>query len=109
MPGTGPSQSSRYVLPQNLETAIRQLSEAELDKLVEVALEERARRRKPEVPKQSERKRDLEEPTASLPLGKLNAVRAAFQAGITPNKIAREFGLSRSEVKSALSGHTRGR
>jgi predicted transcriptional regulator len=34
----------------------------------------------------------------------LNAVRAAFKAGVTPAKIAREFGISRSDVKRALAG-----
>ena len=28
-----------------------------------------------------------------LPLGKLNAVRAAFKAGVTPARIAQEFGI----------------
>ena len=40
----------------------------------------------------------------SLPQGKLNAVRAAFKAGLTPARIAREFGISRSDVSRALSG-----
>jgi hypothetical protein len=39
----------------------------------------------------------------SLPLGKLNAVRAAFKAGVTPSRIAREFGISQSDVRKALA------
>ena len=40
----------------------------------------------------------------SLPQGKLNAVRAAFKAGVTPARIAREFGISRSDVQKTLAG-----
>jgi len=38
-----------------------------------------------------------------LPLGKLNAVRAAFKAGVTPSRIARQFRISLSDVKLALA------
>jgi hypothetical protein len=31
--------------------------------------------------------------------GKLNAVRAAFKAGVEPSQIARQFGLSQSDVR----------
>ena len=31
-------------------------------------------------------------------------VRAAFKAGITPSRIARQFGLSQSDVRKALAG-----
>jgi DNA invertase Pin-like site-specific DNA recombinase len=42
---------------------------------------------------------------AAVPLtqGKLNAVRAAFKAGVTPSRIARQFGISRSDVRKALA------
>jgi hypothetical protein len=35
--------------------------------------------------------------------GQLNAVLAAFKAGITPARIARQFGLSQSDVRKALA------
>jgi transposase-like protein len=40
-----------------------------------------------------------------LPLaqGKLNVVRAAFKAGVTPSRIARQFGISQSDVRKALA------
>jgi hypothetical protein len=38
----------------------------------------------------------------SLTTGKLNAVRAAFKAGIKPSMIARQFGISQSDVRKAL-------
>ena len=39
----------------------------------------------------------------SLTRGQLNAVRSAFKAGITPARIARQFGISQSNVRKALS------
>jgi DNA invertase Pin-like site-specific DNA recombinase len=42
---------------------------------------------------------------AAVPLtqGKLNAVRAAFKAGVTPSRIARQFGISQSDIRKALA------
>jgi hypothetical protein len=34
----------------------------------------------------------------------MNAVRAAFKDGVKPSQIARQFGLSESDVRSALTG-----
>jgi predicted DNA-binding protein (UPF0251 family) len=39
----------------------------------------------------------------SLTRGQLNAVRSVFKAGITPSRIAREFGISLSDVRQALA------
>jgi predicted DNA binding protein len=39
----------------------------------------------------------------SLTQGQVNAVRAAFKAGITPSRIARQFGISQSNVRKALA------
>jgi hypothetical protein len=94
---------SRYVLPKDLDAAIRHLDDQQLDRLVSVALEERARRRKPPVPANRQRKGDAGAVFPSLPQGKLNAVRAAFKAGVTPARIAREFGISRSDVQRTLA------
>jgi hypothetical protein len=43
--------------------------------------------------------------TTEIPLtrGQINAVRAAFKAGITPPRIARQFGISQSNVRKALA------
>jgi CII-binding regulator of phage lambda lysogenization HflD len=38
-----------------------------------------------------------------LPSGKVKAVRAAFMAGIRPASIARQFGISKSNVMRALA------
>jgi hypothetical protein len=45
----------------------------------------------------------VEEFTGRLTKGKLNAVRAAFKAGVKPSVIARQFGISQSDVRKALA------
>jgi hypothetical protein len=51
-----------------------------------------------------QRRQDVAEDGAgSLTTGKLNAVRAAFKAGIKPPAIARQFGISQSDVRRALA------
>jgi hypothetical protein len=92
----------RYVLPKDVDEAVRHLDDQQLDRLVSAALEERDRRKKPFVHDKSQRKAEAVSPP--LPQGKLNAVRAAFKAGVTPTRIAREFGISRSDVQKALAG-----
>jgi predicted DNA binding protein len=42
-------------------------------------------------------------PEATLTRGQVNAVRSAFRAGITPARIARQFGISQSNVRKALA------
>jgi hypothetical protein len=98
--GTG---SLRYALPKNLEAAIKRLDDQQLDRLTSAVLEERTRRKR--LPLPGGQGREAESPTKTLPQGKLNAVRAAFKAGVTPARIAREFGLSQADVRKALSGH----
>jgi hypothetical protein len=55
------------------------------------------------VADEGQQKRHAEEVSISLPQGKLNAIRAAFKAGVTPARIAREFGISRTDVQRALA------
>ena len=45
----------------------------------------------------------VEVATTSLTRGQFNAVRSAFKAGVTPSRIARQFGLSQSDVRKALA------
>jgi hypothetical protein len=71
-----------------------------------VALAEQKRRgRSPRVREENSRQQRVEVANAPLTLGKLNAVRAAFKAGVTPSRIAKQFGISQSEVRKALAGH----
>jgi len=46
---------------------------------------------------------------ATLTTGKLNAVRAAFKAGVKPSAIARQFGISQSDVRKVLATEGRDR
>jgi hypothetical protein len=46
----------------------------------------------------------IEAAAVHLTPGKLNAVRAAFKAGVKPAQIARQFGLCQSDVRQALAG-----
>jgi DNA invertase Pin-like site-specific DNA recombinase len=97
--------SSRHVLPANLPDAVKKLGDQELDRLLEVVIAEQRRRgRKRPTSDETSRKRKVEVITAPLTQGKLNAVRAAFKAGVTPSRIARQFGISQSDVRKALGG-----
>jgi hypothetical protein len=44
-----------------------------------------------------------------LTRGQINAVRAAFKAGIKPTLIARQFGISQSDVRKVLAMDASGR
>jgi predicted DNA binding protein len=39
----------------------------------------------------------------SLTRGQVNAVRAALKAGVKPSQIARQFGISQSDVRQVLA------
>jgi hypothetical protein len=117
----------RHVLPKNLPNALKHLRDGELDFLHAATLEEMKRRgRTPqgvETDLQTLRgrfdvrsnlmktrstateKRQHVDIAQAPPLtqGKLNAVRAAFKAGVTPSRIARQFGISQSNVRKALA------
>jgi hypothetical protein len=107
----------RYVLPKNLRSAVKHLSDGELDLMHAAILEELKRRGRtpksvetdspipPDLTKiQSRPIKTAKSNTAevSLTRGQVNAVRSAFKAGITPSRIAREFGIPLSNVRQAL-------
>ena len=110
----------RHVLPKNLRKAVKHLSDAELDLLHAATLEEMKRRGRlpPSVgadseqssrhpvefaPKRLSKGRPVDTAEVSLTRGQVNAVRSAFKAGITPARIARQFGISQSNVRKALA------
>jgi hypothetical protein len=96
--------SPRLVLPKDLPGAFKRLEDQDLDRLLSVVLAEQQRRgRKPLVSAENVLKRRVEAVAIPLTQGKLNAVRAAFKAGVSPSKIARQFGLSQSDVRKALA------
>jgi hypothetical protein len=99
-----PDKPQRHVLPHDLPAAVKQLNDQELEQLLSAVLLEQERRgaRNPPSDIRADNKR-LGPTVPSLPSGKLNAIRAAFKAGVTPSRIAREFGLSQSNVRKALA------
>jgi hypothetical protein len=110
---TADASSQRHVLPKNLRKAVKHLSDGELDLLHAATLEEMGRRdRLPSTYETTNRSsrtdkspqgRQAQAATVSLTRGQVNAVRAAFKAGITPARIARQFGLSQSDVRKVLA------
>jgi hypothetical protein len=114
-----PGQQQRHILPKDLPTAVKHLTDSELDLLIAASIEEAKRRgrlparAKPiasdeSVPKRSV-SRDMRQAgvvAVSLTRGQVNAVRAAFKAGIKPSLIARQFGISQSDVRKVLASDT---
>lgn len=113
---TADASSHRHVLPKNLRKAVKHLSDGELDLLHAATLEEMGRRvRFPPTDQTTKRSSGtdrsshgphVEVGTVSLTRGKINAVRAAFKAGIKPSVIARQFGISQSDVRKVLASDT---
>jgi len=118
--------TQRHILPKNLRHAVTHLSNEELDELCEVAVDEAKRRRRLRWSTGTEptpssrrpsgsmanraastdkitRRRQVNIAEVSLTRGQVNAVRAAFKAGITPSRIARQFGISQANVRKALA------
>ena len=94
----------RHVPPKDLPAAIKQLDDQELDRLLAAAVaEQRQRGRKPAESVEPPDKRRIEAVAVHFTPGKMNAVRAAFKAGVKPSQIARQFGLSQSDVRKALA------
>jgi hypothetical protein len=127
---TPESAPQRHILPKNLRSAVKHLSDGELDLMHAATLEEMKRRgrlppgvetdlrspghrfnARPELPLKRTSARNqpqrppVDIPEVSLARGQVNAVRAAFKAGITPSRIARQFGISQSNVRKALASH----
>src|SRR5438105_15433308 len=121
--------SSRHVLPRDLFNALKQLDDGELDRLFAATRHELQRRGRSltntsvirptthmgteqrasdqsTTTKESPERRQPEENVA-LTRGQVNAVRAAFKAGITPSRIARQFGISQSDVRKVLASESR--
>jgi hypothetical protein len=99
------TSSPRHVLPNDLPTAIKQLNDQELDQLqAAVTAEQERRGKKPHAPVETPNKRSVEAASeVSLKRGQVNAIRAAFKAGVTPSRIARQFGIPQSDVRKTLA------
>jgi hypothetical protein len=100
---TSSADARRHVLPKDLPNAVKHLTDEELDRLLAATLAE-AKQRGRQITSTYEPSPSRKlETTVSLTRGQLNAVRAAFKAGITPARIARQFGLSPTQVRRALT------
>jgi hypothetical protein len=101
---TAAASSQSYALPKNLSSALGYLDDDQLDRLLAAVLAEQRRRgKKVPVSDKSPRKTLVRVVAPPLPQGKLNAIRAAFKAGFTPSRIARQFRISQADVKRALA------
>ena len=74
--------------------------------LAVVLAEQQRRGRKLPVSRNTSRKPQIKEVALPLTLAKLNAIRAAFKVGVAPSRIARQFGISQSDVRKALASKT---
>ena len=122
--------SSRHVLPRDLSNALKQLDDGELDRLFAATRHELQRRGRSltntsvirptthmgteqgasdqsTTTEESPERRQPETPNVALTRGQINAVRATFKAGITPSRIARQFGISQSDVRKVLASESR--
>src|SRR5450830_1204303 len=98
------ASSPSYALPTNLPSALRHLDNDQLDRLLAAVIAELKQRGKNlSVSDEISRKPQTKEVAPPLAQGKLNAVRAAFKAGVRPSRIARQFGVSLSDVKKVLA------
>jgi hypothetical protein len=112
------ASSQGHVLPKNLRKAVKHLSDGDLDLLHAATLEEMGRRgRIPPTDQTTNRSsrtdkspqgRQAQAATVSLTRGQVNAVRAAFKAGIKPSLIAQQFGISQLDVRKVLASGTSG-
>jgi hypothetical protein len=94
---------ARHILPCDLPAALRHLDDGELDQLqAAVTAEQQRRGRKPPAPEKTVSKR-TEAPALTLRIGKLNAIRAALKAGVTPAKIAKQFGIPQADVRKVFA------
>ena len=117
--GTGPSHpnSAPFGLPKDLPKSIKYLNDQDLVRLFYAAIDEVKRRRgltsalkrtlrncrsaksPSKLAQPPSRHREVGIAAASLTCSQINAVRAAFNAGTTSSRIARQFGLSQSDVR----------
>jgi hypothetical protein len=117
--------SRRVALPKDLPGVVRYLDDRQLDLLLQAAIDESRRcgrspldrdavskttdaslsRKTASPPTKQTRHQNNKSAASPLTQGRVNAVRAAFKAGITPARIARQFGLSQSDVRKAISSY----
>ena len=105
--GAGSGDRQRpLALPVDLGRSLRYLDDADLDRLVEAATMEARRRGRQAGKTSGGRARGRPAPVTP---GQEKLILAAFEAGLKPAAIAREFRLSRAQVDGVLAGAGQGR
>ena len=114
-----PPPIARTVLPANLPEALTGLPDSDLRRLQEALAVEMQRRnlvtaptvRSALEPAPAKSKLKVIEPVSlqtgggpTLSQGKVNAIRAAVNAGVKPSMITRQFGVSLAAIRKALEG-----
>ena len=112
--GSGGAEQPRYALPSDLAGSLRHLDDGQLDRLLRAVAEEARRRGRPgdgepsppwrsasgkppgRAPPEENKGR---KPRPRIPPGQEKVIRAAFEAGVNPGAIARQFRVSRAQVE----------
>ena len=105
-PATDAGRTAPYLLPADLDRALRHLDNAELDRLRGAVAAESRRRGRPDGKTSEPRTRRRPAPVTP---GQERLVLAAFESGLKPAAIAREFRLSRAQVESVVAAAKPGR
>lgn len=89
-----------FALPANLGRALRHLDDADFDRLLECVTAEARRRGRQDSKTVGGKTR---RPAARVTPGQERLVLAAFEAGLGPAAIAREFRVSRTRVEAVVA------
>jgi hypothetical protein len=98
-----PAPYKRPLLPKDLAGALKHLGDTEFDALLAAVTAESERRGRPKPTRGKAPTMRQTEDASRLTSGQVNAVRAAFEAGVKPSAIARQFRISQSEVRKLLA------
>lgn len=111
------TERPRFALPSDLRGSLLHLDDAQLDRLLRAVVEEAARRSRPtpvgrsppphsgsgEPPKRAPvAPAGTRARTTSISPGQAKIIRAAFEAGVKPATIARQFRVSRAQVAQVV-------
>ncbi len=103
-PGSGVAGVARkkipFALPADLGRALRHLDDADFDRLLECVTAEARRRGRQDSKAVGGKTR---QPAARVTPGQKRLVLAAFEAGLRPAAIAREFRVSRTQVEAVVA------
>ena len=111
----GEAAPAQLLLPQDLQASLKHLSDADLLRLKSAAEDEAARRNlRVGLPARDNAAERFSAPRSAKPVPRpqktstlspalAKVVRAAIKAGVKPNAVARQFGVSLAAIQKALS------